>query len=97
MCSYGASKAAVDHLTRNMAFDVGADNIRVNAIAPGAIRTDALAKVLTPEGLAELLREVQYHWDDIKGGTPASRGTWLQAGLLPNIHHWSAEAREGQG
>jgi 7-alpha-hydroxysteroid dehydrogenase len=49
MCSYGASKAAVDHLTRNMAFDLGTDNIRVNAIAPGAIRTDALAKVLTPE------------------------------------------------
>lgn len=49
MCSYGSSKAAVDHLTRNMAFDVGVDNIRVNAIAPGAIRTDALAKVLSPE------------------------------------------------
>lgn len=49
MCSYGASKAAVDHLTRNMAFDLGADNIRVNAIAPGAIRTAALASVLTPE------------------------------------------------
>lgn len=49
MCSYGASKAAVDHLTRNMAFDVGPDNIRVNAIAPGAIRTDALAKVVTPD------------------------------------------------
>jgi 7-alpha-hydroxysteroid dehydrogenase len=49
MCSYGASKAAVDHLTRNMAFDVGPDNIRVNAIAPGAIHTAALAKVLTPE------------------------------------------------
>jgi 7-alpha-hydroxysteroid dehydrogenase len=49
MCSYGASKAAVDHLTRNMAFDLGPDNIRVNAIAPGAIRTAALAKVLTPE------------------------------------------------
>ena len=49
MCSYGSSKAAVDHLTRNMAFDVGQDNIRVNAIAPGAIRTDALASVLQPE------------------------------------------------
>ncbi|MAT67908.1 MAG: 7-alpha-hydroxysteroid dehydrogenase [Planctomycetaceae bacterium] len=56
MCSYGASKAAVDHLTRNMAFDVGADNIRVNAIAPGAIRTDALAKVLTPEVEKTMLR-----------------------------------------
>lgn len=49
MCSYGASKAAVNHLTRNMAFDLGPDNIRVNAIAPGAIRTAALAKVLNPE------------------------------------------------
>ncbi len=33
MCSYASSKAAVDHLTRNMAFDLGAHNIRVNAIA----------------------------------------------------------------
>lgn len=49
MCSYGASKAAVNHLTRNMAFDLGPDNIRVNAIAPGAIRTAALATILTPE------------------------------------------------
>jgi 7-alpha-hydroxysteroid dehydrogenase len=49
MCSYGASKAAVNHLTRNMAFDLGPDKIRVNAIAPGAIRTAALEKVLTPE------------------------------------------------
>jgi 7-alpha-hydroxysteroid dehydrogenase len=49
MCSYGASKAAVNHLTRNMAFDLGPGNIRVNAIAPGAIRTASLATVLTPE------------------------------------------------
>jgi 7-alpha-hydroxysteroid dehydrogenase len=49
MCSYGSSKAAVNHLTRNMAFDLGPDHIRVNAIAPGAIRTAALATVLTPE------------------------------------------------
>jgi 7-alpha-hydroxysteroid dehydrogenase len=48
MCSYASSKAAVDHLTRNMAFDVGPDSIRVNAIAPGAIRTAALESVLTP-------------------------------------------------
>lgn len=56
MCSYGASKAAVDHLTRNMAFDLGPDNIRVNAIAPGAIRTAALATVLTPEIEATMLK-----------------------------------------
>jgi len=49
MASYSSSKAAENHLTRNIAFDLGPKNIRVNAIAPGAIRTDALATVLTPE------------------------------------------------
>lgn len=49
MASYSSSKAAISHLTRNTAFDLGPMNIRVNAIAPGAIRTAALAKVLTPE------------------------------------------------
>lgn len=49
MASYGSSKAAVNHLTRNIAFDLGPMGIRVNAIAPGAIKTDALATVLNPE------------------------------------------------
>jgi 7-alpha-hydroxysteroid dehydrogenase len=49
MASYASSKAAENHLTRNIAFDLGPKNIRVNAIAPGAIRTDALASVLTPD------------------------------------------------
>jgi len=48
MASYSSSKAAVSHLTRNIAHDLGPKNIRVNGIAPGAIRTDALASVLTP-------------------------------------------------
>lgn len=49
MASYGSSKAAVNHLTRNIAFDLGPMGIRVNAIAPGAIKTQALSTVLTPE------------------------------------------------
>ena len=55
MASYGSSKAAVNHLTRNIAFDLGPKNIRVNAIAPGATRTQALASVLTPEIEAKML------------------------------------------
>ena len=49
MASYSSSKAAESHLTRNIAHDLGPMNIRVNAIAPGATRTAALQKVLTPE------------------------------------------------
>ena len=56
MASYASSKAAVNHLTRNIAFDLGPRGIRVNAIAPGAIRTDALRSVLNPEIEERMLR-----------------------------------------
>ena len=56
MASYSSSKAAASHLTRNIAFDPGPKNIRVNAIAPGAVKTDALASVLTPEIETAMLR-----------------------------------------
>jgi len=56
MTSYGASKAAESHLTRNMAFDLGPKGIRVNGIAPGATRTHALSTVLTPEIEKAMLR-----------------------------------------
>ncbi|HAY2965420.1 TPA: SDR family oxidoreductase [Escherichia coli] len=49
MTSYASSKAAASHLVRNMAFDLGEKNIRVNGIAPGAILTNALKSVITPE------------------------------------------------
>lgn len=37
---YAVSKAAEQQLVRNLAVEWGGDNIRVNAIAPGLIRTD---------------------------------------------------------
>jgi len=37
---YGATKAAIDTLTRYMALELGPRRITVNAIAPGAIETD---------------------------------------------------------
>ena len=38
--AYGALKAAVDHLTRYWAKEMGARGIRVNSIAPGPVATD---------------------------------------------------------
>lgn len=40
---YGASKAAVDQLTRIMAHELAENKIRVNAIAPGYLMTDLVA------------------------------------------------------
>jgi 7-alpha-hydroxysteroid dehydrogenase len=57
MASYGSSKAAVNHLTRNLAYDLGPRGIRVNAIAPGAIKTEALTKVLNPETEQRMLKK----------------------------------------
>lgn len=37
--AYGPSKAAVNHLTKILATELGRENIRVNAVAPGAIDT----------------------------------------------------------
>lgn len=42
-CGYPASKFAVNGLTKSLARELGKDNIRVNAVAPGAIRTDMVA------------------------------------------------------
>lgn len=43
--AYGSAKAAVIHLTRIMAVELGPYGIRVNAIAPGTFRTDMTADV----------------------------------------------------
>jgi len=54
MLVYEAAKAGVVGLTRQMATEYGPDDIRVNAIAPGHIVSEGLAKMWedNPDGLA---------------------------------------------
>lgn len=44
-CGYPASKFAVNGLTKSLARELGCDNIRVNAVAPGVIMTDMMKSV----------------------------------------------------
>ncbi len=43
---YGATKAAVISMTQTLAFELGAQNIRVNAIAPGLVDTKFAAAIV---------------------------------------------------
>jgi len=47
--AYGTSKAAVIHLTKQYAAELGEYDIRVNCVAPGPVRTKLAAAVHTPE------------------------------------------------
>jgi D-xylose 1-dehydrogenase len=56
MAIYTASKSAMIGLTRSLARDYGPDNIRVNAIAPGWIRTERQEQLwITPESERRML------------------------------------------
>ncbi len=48
---YGLSKAGVVALTMRLARELGPYNITINAIAPGAINTDATLGLMTSQGL----------------------------------------------
>ncbi len=53
---YGMTKSAIIQLTKNLAAEWAADNIRVNAVAPWYIQTPLVETVLSkPEYLAEVL------------------------------------------
>ncbi|MGB2965626.1 MAG: enoyl-[acyl-carrier-protein] reductase FabL [Anaerolineales bacterium] len=61
----GASKAAIESLTRYLAVELASRNIVVNAVSPGIVATEALQHFSTMQD-KDLL-------DDITGQTPAGR------------------------
>ncbi len=56
--AYGASKAAVSHLTRIWASEFGARNIRVNAVSPAAVDTAMARSMHSPENRAEWIDKI---------------------------------------
>lgn len=56
MSIYASSKAALNHMSANLAYDFGMSGVRINCVGPGATRTGALESVLTPEIEQTMLR-----------------------------------------
>lgn len=67
--AYGAAKAALHHFVRGAASEAGHRGVRVNAIAPGYVRTERM-----------LARFDGEQWDEVERNTPLQR-----AGTTPDI------------
>jgi len=91
LAAYCATKGAVHALTRAMACDHGADNIRVNAICPGYVDTPMLQSFFGSSGDIESLKsEVRRVHPIGRYGTPDD---------VANLVNWLAgdEARYASG
>ncbi len=68
---YSAAKAAVIHLTRCVAMELGESNVRVNSISPGGIATGIFGKALglsteEAEKTPETIKEAFKAWQPIR-------------------------------
>lgn len=54
---YSATKAAVMNMTKRFALELGPDNINVNSVAPGLVRTDLLVQLNPPQELERVIQE----------------------------------------
>jgi glucose 1-dehydrogenase len=83
--NYAASKGGVDLLMRSIAQEVGEQRIRVNSIAPGAIRTAINTEAMAGDKEAELLKLIPYgrvgDAEDV-----ANAVVWLASDLSDYVH-----------
>jgi dihydroanticapsin dehydrogenase len=60
--TYNASKAAIANMTRCMALDLAADNIRVNAVCPGAVWTQIVQRITREAGMDRAAADSHPDW-----------------------------------
>jgi glucose 1-dehydrogenase len=84
--NYAASKGGISMLMKSMAQELGGDKIRINSIAPGAIKTPInRAAWSTPEAEAKLLELIPYN----RVGEPldiAKAAVWLASDESDYVH-----------
>ena len=83
--SYAASKAALHHLTRVLARELGASNVTVNAIAPGPFESRMYAPSEEAQGEHAPLQRIG-HEDDIVGAVrflTSRAGSFITGTVLP--------------
>ena len=99
VAAYSAAKGAVVALTRQIAADFAARGVRVNAVAPGAVRTplsESQFRARAPDeaDFQELLRTVIQRYPISRWGTPGEiaevilflateRSAWMTGQILP--------------
>lgn len=59
MPGYTSSKAAIEGLTRGLARDMGADNIRVNTLVPGWVMTERQLSLCASAEVSQTIRDSQ--------------------------------------
>jgi NAD(P)-dependent dehydrogenase (short-subunit alcohol dehydrogenase family) len=60
--TYNATKAAIANMTRCMALDLAPDNIRVNAVCPGAVWTQIVQRITREMGLDRAGADAHPDW-----------------------------------
>lgn len=88
LAHYGATKAALEHLTKSWAMELACDGIRVNAIAPGPVKSGALTAMM---GLSE--EQAQQIEQQEAAQVPLGR-RGVTADIVPWILHLGSSENE---
>jgi NAD(P)-dependent dehydrogenase (short-subunit alcohol dehydrogenase family) len=83
---YGATKAAIESLTRSWALELAPHGVRVNAIAPGATETPGLGKLgAPPEALPQLKQAILKQVPLGRMATSREIAQWIVAIADPGV------------